>query len=232
MQVKGVVFDLEGTLFSSSELSKLHMFMVLDLVSRRLGTGKEEALDLLVLKREEMSAKLGYAPPLTTVVQAFGIGKTEFFETIGKVDPLPYIKPDVKLKRMLSELRNRGLKLALLTNVSYEYAERILRALGINGNVFDCLITGSDMEKVKPDSSSFHSIVKSLNLDPRQILMVGDRIAVDLEPAREIGMRTALVTRNNVSLHTESSTIDVALRRVHDLTVVLKPDNTLCSNVK
>lgn len=222
MQIKAVVFDLEGTLFSSSKLGKRHMTQVLNIVSRRLDIAKKESLKQLVSKRKELSAKLGYAPPLTTVVEAFGISRQDFFETISRVDPRPYIKVDTKLTRMLKRLRRIGLKLALLTNVSSPYTLRVLEALGIETSMFDYLITGSDMKEIKPDLSPFLSVMKSLNLPSKQILMVGDRVAVDLAPAKKLGMRTALVTEERVGLRNQNTTIDIILQSANELAAVLE----------
>lgn len=222
MQIRAVVFDLEGTLFSSKQLSKEHMSLVLDLISTRLNTIKEVALKLLILKREEMLTKLGYAPPLTSVAQTFGISKLDFFETISRVDPTPYVKPDAELRTMFRTLKGLGLKLVLLTNVSCEYTAKILEALDLNRDAFDCVMTGSDMKKVKPDPSSFLSVLKSLDLPSRQVLMVGDRVAIDLAPAKKLGMKTALVTRKDVSLCTKNKIVDVILPRVYDLITIVE----------
>jgi len=222
MQIKAVVFDLEGTLVSSSELGKRHISEVLNLISRRFGITKKKTFELLVSKREEMSARLGYTPPLTTVVRALGISKPEFFEAIMRVNPHPYIKADTKLQMTLEGLKRIGLKLALLTNVSLPYTLRILKALEIETSMFDCLITGSDMKEIKPDPSSFLMVMKSLNIPSEQILMVGDRIAVDLTPAKKLGMRTALVTKEKTVLQNQEKTTDIIIQSVNELVAVLK----------
>jgi len=222
MQVKAIVFDLEGTLFESAALNRRHLAMVIDVIARRHNFLKEEANESLLSKRKRMKTELGYVPPLTNVLQGLGLSKNEFFATIEKIDPIPFIKQDANLKRMLQELRNKDLKLVLLTNVGHRYALRILEALGINTTYFDYLITGSEMEEVKPHPYSFRTVVEYLNLPPDQIIMVGDRIAIDLAPAKALGMKTVLVTEKLSGLNKRNKNVDVVLKRIYDLPDLLK----------
>lgn len=220
MKIEAVVLDLEGTLFSSKALAQEQILRVLGLISRKMQINGEKALELLRSKREELAAKLNYTPPLTMLIEVLGISRQQLYEEISKVDPSDYLKTDVKLQKTLKELKTKGLKLALLTNAGYKYTTRILGALDIDVGLFDCVVTGSDVQHVKPDPEPFYRVLKSLNVAPQQVLMVGDRVSVDLLTPKRLMWKTALISKDpNQNIHREW--VDEILREVYDLTTIL-----------
>lgn len=219
MKTVVVCLDLEGTIFRSEALAEAHMSHILSLLSRKMQITSEEAKELLKLKRESLATKLKYTPPLTTLVEMFGITKQEFYDEINKVDPRMYLRPDVKLQRTFEVLKRKGLKLALLTNVDYKYTTRILEALNINLDFFDYIITGSDVTRVKPNIEPFCLLLKGLNVSPQQVLMVGDRIEIDLATAKKLGMKTALISQYFDAYKNEL--VDFLLQEIYDLVNVL-----------
>ncbi len=46
----------------------------------------------------------------------------------------------------------------------------------------------------KPSPKGFQYILSQTGLLPQEHLMIGDRVDVDLQPAKKLGMRTCLVT--------------------------------------
>jgi FMN phosphatase YigB (HAD superfamily) len=172
MNIKAVIFDLEGTLFSSKEFSEMHILRTIELLSKKMQINSESASTLLKLKRKELTTKLGYNPPLTHLVEILGISRSEFYKEIEKVDPSNYIKSDINVQKTLKLLQAKRLKLALLTNTSHLYAVKILGSLGLEENIFDCIVAGDDVRYVKPHIEPFRLVLKVLNLQPQEILMV------------------------------------------------------------
>ncbi len=67
--------------------------------------------------------------------------------------------------------------------------------------ILDCFthrLTQDDFETTKPDLRFYERIVERYGVNPRQCIMVGDRIDKDVIPAKLIGMKTILV---RVGLH-------------------------------
>ena len=214
--IKAIVFDLEGTLFTSKALSQAHLSRIIDLLSKRKQVKNKKALMMLKSRRERLAKRLGYTPSLTKTVEVFGISRQEFFEEIAKVDPRDFLKLDAELIETLRLLRDKGLKIALLTNVSYEYTKKILRALGVE-EIFTHLITGSDVVHVKPAIEPFQKTLKILDLNPSHVLMVGDRAEIDLAPAKGLGMKTALVIKHSKPKDINTRIVDIVLHDVGDL---------------
>ncbi len=53
--------------------------------------------------------------------------------------------------------------------------------------------TQDDFSLTKPDPRYYEQILKKCGVDPKESIMVGDRIDKDVIPARQLGMRTILI---------------------------------------
>ncbi len=103
------------------------------------------------------------------------------------------LKPFAEL--LLETLKQRGLTLVLLTDYdgeSFSKRERI-NLLSIISFFDLVVIAGDDTAETKPSSEPYTYILETLHLAPHQVLMVGDKPEVDLEGARDLGMRTLLL---------------------------------------
>ncbi|MCD6421632.1 MAG: HAD family hydrolase [Thaumarchaeota archaeon] len=188
MRIKAVVFDLDGTLYESEEYVRQLMIGIRDTLADLLSITAREADELL----REVRARLG---SITLGLKELGISRSTFYSALLKrLDPGKHIEPRPELLKLFSNLRRMGLKLGCHTNASRALAEKVLEALGVDSKVFDVIITCDDADP-KPTIDGYLKILNLLNLKPEEVLYVGDRWRVELEPAKKLGMRTALVSR-------------------------------------
>lgn len=97
---------------------------------------------------------------------------------------------------VLTTLKERGLALGLVSNFSHgEAIQASLDHLGLR-RFFDVVIVSADVGVVKPHPDLFLAGAKGLGLDPAEILFVGDNARLDIAGARDVGMRTALITEH------------------------------------
>jgi HAD superfamily hydrolase (TIGR01458 family) len=73
----------------------------------------------------------------------------------------------------------------------------------------------------KPALPFFRQALRALDLPPRQVLMVGDDAQNDLQPARKLGLRTALVRTGKPVGDAEIAMADMVLDSVAELPKVL-----------
>lgn len=92
----------------------------------------------------------------------------------------------------LKALRERGWKLACLTNKPTAFAQALLRDKGLAG-YFDVCFGGDAFEKKKPDPLPLLKTCEALGTLPAQTLMVGDS-SNDAQAARAAGCPVILVT--------------------------------------
>ena len=84
--------------------------------------------------------------------------------------------------------------------IAGQYGREILKLLK-EASILDCFSyhsTQDDFTITKPDPRYYEEIIKAFGVDPRECIMVGDRIDKDIIPAKQLGMRTVLV---RIGLH-------------------------------
>ncbi len=185
--IKVIIFDLDGTLYKSAEVYQKFAEAAYYTYAKLKKSTIEQAREILETRREEMKRKKGYAVPYTLALLSFGIPIEEWHkENIKFFNAGDYLKKDERLKEALSRLKGRY-KLAVFTNNNKIQTERILKGLGIE-NLFDYILTYETFRLLKPDPEIFRKVIETLGVKPEECLMVGDRYAVDLNPAKELGM--------------------------------------------
>ncbi len=86
----------------------------------------------------------------------------------GRLQPLPGAVEFVKRSRQ------RGFKLALASSADRIKVDGNLTAIGLDGLDFDAIITGSDVERKKPDPEIFLLAATRLALPPNRCLVIED----------------------------------------------------------
>ncbi len=91
-------------------------------------------------------------------------------------------------REALEALGARGLRLGIITNGGSPFQLRTVQALGIEAYFSVILISGAEGIK-KPDPRIFHRAVSQLGVAPAETVFVGDHPVVDVEGARNAGLR-------------------------------------------
>ena len=107
-----------------------------------------------------------------------------------KTAGLTHLYPGVK--EMLTVLKKR-FKLGLVSNSLAEGTKQDLKALSI-GDYFDAVVISSDHGVRKPNPSIFLITIELLGVQAGEALFVGDNVKEDVFGAKEVGMKTVLVT--------------------------------------
>jgi putative hydrolase of the HAD superfamily len=94
------------------------------------------------------------------------------------------------LRDTLTALRERGLRLGIVTNGETEFQLKNIHALGLPELVDTILI--SEQERIKkPEPDIFLRAAERLGTTPSRCLFVGDHPVNDIDGAKRVGMRTA-----------------------------------------
>jgi len=99
---------------------------------------------------------------------------------------------------VLEELKRRGRRIALVSNVGVD-----VRPVLVRGNLldlFDAIILSCEVGAVKPHAAIFQRTMEALAVMPEQALMVGDNPHDDAGAAR-LGIRTLLLPRTRGRVH-------------------------------
>lgn len=205
MEIKGIIFDYGGTLDTGGD----HWSHVIREGWNKAGVAANDALfreayvygeqelervehilphhdfsDMLYIKMQielQYLAQTGNFPPAMVDEKAREIADYCYGVAKNNVS---------KSKVVLEELAKKY-PLVLVSNF-YGNIETVLKDFGI----LDCFKKVVESAKVgirKPDSGIFELGVKALGLKPAEVLVVGDSIKNDIDPAKKIGCQTLLI---------------------------------------
>ena len=122
---------------------------------------------------------------------------------------------------LLGELRQRGLKLGLITNGFAETHYEKLELLGLERS-FDAVLCADEVGMLKPDPRIFLHACELLSTLPSRAAMVGDRYFRDISGAREAGLYTVYVRMRDENIpHGEGA--DVSVNGIEEVLGALLP---------
>jgi len=192
MKIKAVAFDVDGTLYDNNE-----MF----LKSIVFGLKNVKLLHALRSARQHMRNMRPiddfYMVQATLVGHKMGWDTATTYEILDKriyrdwekvLDHLDLL-PDVK--ETIAALREKGLKLAVASDFP---VERKMGLLGLDG-MWDFELSTERTGYLKPHPEPFMAIAKALQLEPAEILYVGNSYSCDIVGAKAVGMSAAHYTR-------------------------------------
>ena len=190
--IKAVIFDLDGTLADSEHimdelygglfeefgLSRPSEKEILKVIAHG---GRRIILELLPQENkgdEELKRKMN--------ARAAEISRS----LIRKIRPMD------GAAELLAELRKRGIKVVVATNRGSTTRE-LLDFLDFSRHM-DVVVTAVDVKNPKPHPEPLLKALGQLGLKPEEALFVGDT-NVDLQTGRAAGIKTMLLTKDNVS---------------------------------
>lgn len=185
--IKAIGFDVDGTLYHiptemNMELGK----RVIAEAAKQLSRDPDEFAEEYLREREKYRGN-------TLTLNAFGLNGQEIFQRV--VDNFSiekYVEVDDKLVKLIKQLKKKY-QLFLISNGTGRQVERKLKLVGLDYHDFDPRIYCYDQGWVKPEPAPFLAAIESLNLKPGEVVYVGDRLDIDIEGARAVGVKTVLV---------------------------------------
>ncbi len=204
MKMEAVLFDLGGTLITTSPVSEVMLRILrIDGVERSLEEIEQARKAAEKYIDTETLPILGdefWVQSNTQVLRHLGIRDASSLAE--KMTKLWWQHADVKLfpdaEETLKALKQRGLKIGLITNGLESDVREILPRIGLAG-FFDVETTSDKVGKMKPKREVFVYALERLGVSPDKALFVGDMIEHDYKGAKECGLKALLVDRENIA---------------------------------
>lgn len=206
-EIKGVIFDLDDTLYSEKEYVKSGFRVVSDY----LGGGYDEKL-----------------------WQYFEDNKIAITELLRKEGRMEEEKkcleiyrnhmPDIHLYsgvvEMMNNLKSQGFKIGIITDGRPKGQRNKLKVLGLESLVDDIIITDElgGTQFRKPCDIAFRIMITRWRMDPSEVVYVADNINKDFQAPKQLGMKS-LWFRNEDGLYTFDTCSD--LHHVEDISECL-----------
>jgi putative hydrolase of the HAD superfamily len=185
MPIKALFIDLDGTIYPPgsglwdkiAERMEIYMHQVLHIPESEIPTMRKRYFD-------------EYGTTLSGLLANYSLNPEEYLSFVHDVPVTDFIKPNGKLRQMLTTLPQPKW---ILTNSDKNHATRVLLALGIE-DLFEDVLGVSDLNfHCKPDPYVFEQALKSAgNPSPKDCLFADD-LPKNLIPAWEMGFVTVLV---------------------------------------
>jgi putative hydrolase of the HAD superfamily len=203
MALEAVVFDWGGTLSLFVEAELVDAWR---LVARHLAPEREdEVIEVLVSVEEEFWATTAtsqrsgtLAQLLASASERLGLDAAEALLEEAATHHLdawtPHVHHDPDAAPTLHELRERGLRIGLLSNTHWPRAfhEHFLERDGLV-DLIDARLYTSEMPFQKPHPSAFRAALDAVEVDDAsRAVFVGDRPFDDISGARAAGLRPVL----------------------------------------
>lgn len=182
--IKAILFDLDGTLLDTNEL----IYRSFDYVFKN---------DLnLILSKDEITSN--YGQPLHYTFNKYTDDKELIEKLIKNYREYNFsihdnmCKPFNGVEELLKTLKERGIKIGIVTSKRGELARRGMRISGIL-DYMDVIVTPENTEKHKPNPEPVLFACKELNIEPKEAMMVGDS-HYDLMAGKSAGSLTCGVS--------------------------------------
>ena len=185
--IKHVWFDLEGTLtIRSDEFNDAHNQLRYETFAEVIGKPLTEELKQ---EFEDLYAEHGSN---SAVFRSFGCASDFWQKRFNTLDKTKYYKPVKTIYTTLEKLKEK-VPISIFTNMKPDEVERTLKIIKVDKTLFKFIITGDDIKERKPALDGFYEMIERSGLPPKEILYIGDRVKIDILPAKEVGMKTCLV---------------------------------------
>lgn len=213
--IKGILLDLDGTVADTNELifeSFRHTFIshgIENITDEEIYSFFGEPL----FRTMERYAPVEEAPNLVNTYREFNESKHD-----SMIKEFPYVLETLK------NIKDMGLKLAIVTSKRKEMAMRSLSRLHLN-HFFDLIVSPENTLKHKPDKEPVEYALKELGLLSKEAIMVGDS-PYDLLAGKNAGTLTCGVryTKLNI-MHLERTNPNYMIDSFEKLLDIIKELN-------
>ncbi|MBN1139698.1 MAG: HAD family hydrolase [Anaerolineae bacterium] len=140
-------------------------------------------------------------------------------QVVAHLDTMRTIQIDAQAVEMVDQLKRRGFRLALVSNMMLpgQLLKAKLQGAGVL-SCFDAVIISSDVGYMKPHPEIFYRALTATGLRPDEVLFVGDSYHQDIVGASRVGLRTAwLNSRHEPRTMARDDPPDYEIERLSEL---------------
>lgn len=188
-KIKVILIDMDGTLYPIQEesflLSPVHNEIQrrsIEFISKSLNINPEKSRKIFIEIKKDY-------PKLYSVglKERYGINRKKYLDYSWNINPRDFVKLPKGIKNLLSELCKKY-SLYLVSDAPEVWINNLLRNFDIE-NLFTGKFSGTDLNREKKEGLFIH-VLKTLNLSPNNVIMIGDEKDTDMIPAKNSGIST------------------------------------------
>ena len=211
---RGIIYDLDGTLNLSTSYYSVYDDYFTSLLSKFLDKSLEETEKIVNLS---LHNKTG----LTSLIQSLKIDSSLFYNELSNIIPISsLVHRDEKLISIVETINNMNIVQAVCSNTGYSLISKILESMGIRRYFRE--IISSDETGLKPSPEPYIYTLNKLKINAVNCIYVGDRIKMEINTAKTLGMTTVfvksyLMEEKNINY----SNADYSVESVYEMPILL-----------
>jgi len=208
------MYDLDGTLNLSTSYYSVYDDYFTSLLSKFLDQSLEETEKIVNIS---LHNKTG----LTSLIQSLKIDSSLFYNELSNIIPISsLVHRDEKLISIVETINNMNIVQAVCSNTGYGLISKILESMGIRRYFRE--IISSDETGLKPSPEPYIYTLNKLKINAVNCIYVGDRIKMEINTAKTLGMTTVfvksyLMEEKNINY----STADYSVESVYEMPILL-----------
>lgn len=195
--IKGVIFDLYGTLINAN-----HLFLPIAKIISKETKYPARLLELKIRDTYNKYFKDYHLKPFKPEREYYKIMFKELKDFLDLKNSIDWYidemyKTFIDLKPYddvdyLNTLKEKGLKIAILSNADDDF---VVPSLEKNLFPYDILITSHSTKLYKPNPKIFEYTLNKMNLKKDDVIFVGDNYFVDVIGGNSFGIKSILIKR-------------------------------------
>ena len=211
---RGIIYDLDGTLNLSTSYYSVYDDYFTSLLSKFLDKSLEETEKIVNLS---LHNKTG----LTSLIQSLKIDSSLFYNELSNIIPISsLVHRDEKLISIIETINNMNVVQSVCSNTGYGLISKILESMGIRRYFRE--IISSDETGLKPSPEPYIYTLNKLKINAVNCIYVGDRIKMEINTAKTLGMTTVfvksyLMEEKNINY----SNADYSVESVYEMPILL-----------
>ncbi|MDO5547209.1 MAG: HAD-IA family hydrolase [Eubacteriales bacterium] len=223
MALQAVIFDLDDTLYDFSSMHRPGLEAMACRGAELFGMPKQDFLNAYQEADRQIKQEQPYAAAChnrTLILQralewlalpSLGTDLLALYESYWGVF-LERIRPRPGAVELLQELRCRGIRIGICTDMTAHIQHRKLAALGL-AEAIDCMVSSEEAGVEKPRPEIFQMCLRKLGAEASGSMMVGDAFARDVCGAHAAGLVPVWLNAREE----RAPAVDFAYREIHRL---------------
>jgi putative hydrolase of the HAD superfamily len=228
-----IIFDLDDTLIdTSASITPFQLEKALKFVLHKIGREHELIQAYSRLLELDQNASSGEAA-LKVFLENYGVSENLLEEAVAVFQSMPDpecpILPMEQAHDVIQTLRFHRLAIVTIGKEALQYHK--LKKAGFDPTLFSKIIVAAEKNK----KNHYSSLLELYNESPCNTLVIGDRLMIDLQPAKELGCRTVHFLRGrglrlmsgmkdgNQTKNTDGScVVDHTIKRMQELVAIVE----------
>ncbi len=207
--IRGIIFDLDDTLYDYSFLEQEATNVIEQYAEQLLQIKKELFREAVQIGKEKVKKQLPFV--------AAGHSRVLYYQkALEHLNYYPlsmaleleqiywdYFFQQMKLRKGVEELLNLikkiGWKISICTDLTTAIQLQKIRVLGLERWI-DCIVTSEEVGVEKPNSEIFCFCLEKMQLDRKEVIMVGDSLERDIKGAEKVGIQAIWYVNHKIEV--------------------------------